>query len=145
MHHGFTCLFKGVTQYLFRMSPPNGIVQQVIVHLTKHKHADANQCQYLPISGAIPCHGQPYETTRTVLTCSCRSERDCSPPQLATKWSKKRNNPSLRPSDPAAEWLTSWQGSMGVGQNQWYHCGVGTPPILVYFGGDCMFSGGTGF
>ena len=25
-----------------------------------------------------------------------------------------------------------WQ----VGQNQWYHFGVGAPPILVYFSGD---------
>ena len=28
---------------------------------------------------------------------------------------------------------------MAVGQNQWYHFGVGAPPMLVYF------SGGTGF
>ena len=26
--------------------------------------------------------------------------------------------------------------SMAVGQNQWYHFGVGAPPILVYFSGD---------
>ena len=26
---------------------------------------------------------------------------------------------------------------MAVGENQWYHFGVGAPPILVYFGGDC--------
>ena len=25
---------------------------------------------------------------------------------------------------------------MAVGQNQWYHYGVGAPPILVYFSGD---------
>ena len=25
---------------------------------------------------------------------------------------------------------------MAVGQNQWYHFGVGAPPILVYFGVD---------
>ena len=25
---------------------------------------------------------------------------------------------------------------MAVGQNQWYHVGVGAPPILVYFSGD---------
>ena len=25
---------------------------------------------------------------------------------------------------------------LAVGQNQWYHFGVGTPPILVYFSGD---------
>ena len=25
---------------------------------------------------------------------------------------------------------------VAVGQNQWYHFGVGAPPILVYFGGD---------
>ena len=25
---------------------------------------------------------------------------------------------------------------MAVGQNQWYHFGVGAPPILVYFSGD---------
>ena len=26
--------------------------------------------------------------------------------------------------------------NMAVGQNQWYHFGVGAPPILVYFSGD---------
>ena len=25
---------------------------------------------------------------------------------------------------------------MAVGQNQWYHFGLGAPPILVYFSGD---------
>ena len=25
---------------------------------------------------------------------------------------------------------------LAVGQNQWYHFGVGAPPILVYFSGD---------
>ena len=25
---------------------------------------------------------------------------------------------------------------MAVGQKQWYHFGVGAPPILVYFSGD---------
>ena len=25
---------------------------------------------------------------------------------------------------------------VAVGQNQWYHVGVGAPPILVYFSGD---------
>ena len=25
---------------------------------------------------------------------------------------------------------------MAVGQNHWYHFGVGAPPILVYLGGD---------
>ena len=25
---------------------------------------------------------------------------------------------------------------MAVGQNQWYHFGVGAPPILLYFSGD---------
>ena len=25
---------------------------------------------------------------------------------------------------------------MAVGQNRWYHFGVGAPPILVYFSGD---------
>ena len=34
---------------------------------------------------------------------------------------------------------------MAVGQNQWYHFGVGTPLILVYFSGIGMFTGGTGF
>ena len=27
-------------------------------------------------------------------------------------------------------------GHVAVGQNQWYHVGVGAPPILVYFSGD---------
>ena len=25
---------------------------------------------------------------------------------------------------------------MAVGKNQWYHFGVGAPPMLVYFSGD---------
>ena len=25
---------------------------------------------------------------------------------------------------------------VAVGQNQWYHFGVGAPPVLVYFSGD---------
>ena len=29
----------------------------------------------------------------------------------------------------------------GHGQNQWYHFGIGAPPVLVYFGGDGMFTG----
>ena len=35
-------------------------------------------------------------------------------------------------------------GYVAVGQNQWYHFGVGAPPILVYLGFG-MFTGGTGF
>ena len=32
-----------------------------------------------------------------------------------------------------------------MGQNQWYHVGVGAPPILVYFSGDWdVHSGLTG-
>ena len=27
-------------------------------------------------------------------------------------------------------------GKVAVGQNQWYHFGVGAPPILIYFSGD---------
>ena len=34
---------------------------------------------------------------------------------------------------------------MAVGQNQWYHSGVGAPPILVYFSGDWDVHWGTGF
>ena len=34
---------------------------------------------------------------------------------------------------------------MAVGQDQWYHCGVVAPSILVYFCGIGMFTGGTGF
>ena len=33
--------------------------------------------------------------------------------------------------------MTSWgSGDKAVGQNQWYHFGVGAPPILVHFSGD---------
>ena len=33
---------------------------------------------------------------------------------------------------------------MGVGQDQWYHFGVGAPPISVYFSGWIgMFTEGT--
>ena len=32
--------------------------------------------------------------------------------------------------------LVSRRQQMAVGQNQWYHFGVGAPPILVYFSGD---------
>ena len=28
------------------------------------------------------------------------------------------------------------ENEVAVGQNQWYHFGVGAPPILVYFSGD---------
>ena len=31
---------------------------------------------------------------------------------------------------------TSHNHDMAVGQNQWYHFGVGAPPILVYFSGS---------
>ena len=34
---------------------------------------------------------------------------------------------------------------MAVGQNQWYHFGVGAPPILSIVVGMGMFTGGTGF
>ena len=30
----------------------------------------------------------------------------------------------------------SYLSDTAVGQNQWYHFGVGAPPILVYFSGD---------
>ena len=33
---------------------------------------------------------------------------------------------------------------MAAGQNQWYHFGVGAPPILVYFSGDCDVHWGYG-
>ena len=29
-----------------------------------------------------------------------------------------------------------FERDVAVGQNQWYHFGVGAPPILVYFSGD---------
>ena len=33
---------------------------------------------------------------------------------------------------------------MAMGQHQWYHFGVGAPPMLVYLSGDFgMFTGGT--
>ena len=31
---------------------------------------------------------------------------------------------------------THWDIKMAVGQHQWYHLGVGAPPIFVYFSGD---------
>ena len=31
---------------------------------------------------------------------------------------------------------TKARHQMAVGQNQWYHFGVGAPPILVYVSGD---------
>ena len=34
---------------------------------------------------------------------------------------------------------------MAVGQNQWYHFGVGAPPILVYSSGDLDIHWGYGF
>ena len=37
-------------------------------------------------------------------------------------------------------------GYMAVGQNRWYHVGVGAPPILEpILVGIGMFTGGTGF
>ena len=48
-----------------------------------------------------------------------------------------------REKDRTYSWLShthscnSWKNSeVAVGQNQWYHFGVGPPPILVYFSGD---------
>ena len=32
--------------------------------------------------------------------------------------------------------VCSAQWAMAKGQHQWYHFGVGAPPILVYFSGD---------
>ena len=32
--------------------------------------------------------------------------------------------------------LGSFIGNVAVGQNQWYHFGVGAPPSFVYFRGD---------
>ena len=38
---------------------------------------------------------------------------------------------------PAHAWpVLSIASLMAVGQSQWYHFGVGAPPILVYFSGD---------
>ena len=37
--------------------------------------------------------------------------------------------------DSSCPWAPFW-GKMAVGQNQWYHFGVGAPPILVYFSWD---------
>ena len=31
---------------------------------------------------------------------------------------------------------SGWRPDLAVGQNQWYHFGVGAPHILVYFSGD---------
>ena len=31
-----------------------------------------------------------------------------------------------------------WSAYLAVGPNQWYHFGVGAPPILVYFSRDCV-------
>ena len=35
--------------------------------------------------------------------------------------------------------------NLAVGQHQWYHFGVGAPPILVYFSGDWDVHGGVRF
>ena len=32
--------------------------------------------------------------------------------------------------------LSGFDNNMAVGQNQWYHFGIGAPPIVVYFSGD---------
>ena len=37
---------------------------------------------------------------------------------------------------PTHQTHTHTHTHMAVGQNQWYHFGVGAPPILVYFNGD---------
>ena len=53
--------------------------------------------------------------------------------------------PSLMPLYHAVVSLVTWR-RMAVGQNQWYHFGVGAPPILEPFSvGIGMFTGGTGF
>ena len=50
---------------------------------------------------------------------------------------------------PPLRWVASNQSSktdLAVGQNQWYHFGVGAPPILEpTLVGIGMFTGGTGF
>ena len=47
--------------------------------------------------------------------------------------------PSLQ--EEFLEDLQMQTGYLAVGQNQWYHFGIGAPPILVGIG---MFTGGTG-
>ena len=41
--------------------------------------------------------------------------------------------------------LKAIRHEMAVGQNQWYHVGVGAPPILGFFSGDWDVHWGTGF
>ena len=47
--------------------------------------------------------------------------------------------PLLRDQDVA-----TFSTHSAVGQNPWYHFGVGAPPILVYFSGDLDFHWGCG-
>ena len=47
---------------------------------------------------------------------------------------------SRMPGGPTHQFRVLWH--MAVGQNQWYHFGVGAPPILEPIG---IFTGGTGF
>ena len=57
----------------------------------------------------------------------------------------KRFQASVDPSQLArffgfpCKWTVALTCDMTVGQNQWYHFGVGAPPILVYFSGDWDF------
>ena len=61
-----------------------------------------------------------------------------NPPVFALPW---RHDAA----SPGASQRQTCLGQMAVGQNQWYHFGVGAPPILVYFSGVAMCTGGTGF
>ena len=59
-----------------------------------------------------------------------------NPPTLSCAASQ-----SFLMASPVCKWLEtlvtkSLKRDMVLGQNQWYHYGVGAPPILVYFSGD---------
>ena len=51
-----------------------------------------------------------------------------------------------RMTEPAIQQLAMLlAGDVAIAQNQSYHVGIGALPILVYFRGIGMFTGGTGF
>ena len=46
----------------------------------------------------------------------------------------RRQSPTVKSSKAGENWPS--EADVAVGQNQWYHFGLGAPCILVYFSGD---------
>ena len=67
----------------------------------------------------------------------CSSPRNASLSSQQVSADSEYDGPLRHMKSPATE--------VAMVQNQWYHFGISAPPILVYFSGFGMFTGGTGF